>query len=92
MTNYLIQGLSLVGAGLILIAYAGHHYGNLRTDSLRYGFLNLFGSLALALTAIKPLDSGVLVVESAWAVISVSVLIRILWRHKSPFHSGTGTD
>jgi hypothetical protein len=92
MTNYFTQGLSLVGAGLILIAYAGHHYGNLRTDSSRYGFLNLFGSIALALTAIKPLNSGVLLVETAWAVISVTVLIRILWRHKTPFHSGTGTN
>ena len=73
-----IQAGSLLGALLILIGYAGQQYAGLRSDGLAYGLLNLIGSALLALSAIDPLNAGVVILETAWAVISLAIVVRAL--------------
>lgn len=78
MSNSAAQILSLAGALLVLAAYFGHQYAGMRSDTLLYGLLNLVGSSALASTAIVPLNAGVFLVEAAWAVLSLGVVVRAL--------------
>ncbi len=76
MSADLAQSLSLAGALLVLLGYGGNQYAGLRSD----GLLNLVGSTLLALPAFKPLNLGVLVLESAWALISLGIIVRALGR------------
>jgi hypothetical protein len=79
MDANLAQLISLTGAFLVLAGYGGHQYAGLRSDSLTYGVLNLVGSMLLAATAFHPLNAGVVLVESAWAALSLGVVVRA-WR------------
>lgn len=75
-----MQGVSLVGAVLILIAYGGQQYAGMKSDGARYALLNLVGSLLLAASAVRPLNAGVLGLETVWAIISVGILVKALRR------------
>lgn len=94
MVSTLLQVLSIFGAILILTGYAGQQTGHLRAEGLGFGALNLVGSSLLAASAVTPPNFGVLFVESAWAVLSLSIVVRALWRRASVtterIHSGTG--
>lgn len=73
-----IQLGSLVGAVLVLAAYGGQQLAGLRAEDLAYGVLNLVGSLLLAGSAIAPLNPGVLLLESTWALFSAGIVYRAL--------------
>jgi hypothetical protein len=73
-----VQAGSLLGALLILIGYAGSQYAGLCTDGLAYGLLNLVGSALLALSALAPLNVGVVILEAIWAAISLGIVVRAL--------------
>lgn len=75
-----IQAGSVLGAVLVLIGYAGSQYGGLRHDGLGYGLLNLVGAALLIVSAIVPLNAGVVVQEIFWAAISLGVVVRALRR------------
>ncbi|HEX8204354.1 MAG TPA: hypothetical protein VF590_28000 [Isosphaeraceae bacterium] len=79
-----IQAGSLLGALLILTAYAGQQYAGLRGDGLGYGLLNLVGSALLALSALRPINLGVVILETAWAGISLGIVVRAARRGRSP--------
>jgi hypothetical protein len=66
-----------------LIGYAGSQYAGLRGDGLAYGLLNLVGSALLALSAIEPLNAGVVALESIWAVISLGIVVRVVRRRRA---------
>ena len=80
MSPTALQALSLLGAVLVLIGYGGSQYAGLRNDGLAYGLLNLVGSALLAASAVAPLNAGVLVLEVAWAGISLGTVARALRR------------
>ncbi len=92
MNVSLAQVLSLTGAVLILFGYGGHQYAGMRSDTVRYGLLNLVGSLLLAVTAIQPLNAGVLLVESVWAVLSLGVVVRALRPRKGATIDSPGPE
>jgi hypothetical protein len=77
----LLQLLSVLGAGLVLAAFGASQYGSLRSDGISYGLLNLVGSALLALSAVQPLNAGVLVVEAAWSVLSLGIVVRA-WQRR----------
>lgn len=79
MSSTMTQVLSLVGAVLILVGYAGHQYAGLRSNGATYALLNTVGSVLLAVTALRPLNMGVLLMETVWAGVSLAILVR-LWR------------
>ena len=80
MSDLVLQILSLSGAFLVLIGFGGQQFAGMRSDGAIYGLLNLFGSLLLASSAFVPLNAGVLVLESVWAVISLNVVINAIRR------------
>lgn len=76
MPSILTQSLSLLGAFLILIAYAATQTGRMDPHKRPAALLNLIGSALLFLSALAPPNAGVLVLEAAWAAISLASLIR----------------
>jgi hypothetical protein len=71
-----------MGAFVVLAAYGASQYAGMKSDGVTYGLLNLIGSFLLALTAIVPLNPGVLIVEGAWALLSLGVTLRALGRRR----------
>jgi hypothetical protein len=76
MDPIVVHVVSLVGAVLVLAGYAGQQYAGLRSDGALYAVLNLAGSAMLAATALRPLNPGVLLLETVWALISLGILLR----------------
>lgn len=64
------QLVQIAGAILILAAYAGAQMGKLDQRSLSYLWLNLVGSIILAILAAVDNQYGFLLLEGVWAVVS----------------------
>jgi len=64
------QLVQVVGALLILIAFAAAQFGAMDPHSRTYLVLNFFGSLILAVLAWRERQWGFLLLESVWAVVS----------------------
>ena len=65
------QIVSLLGAGMILAAFAGQQAGKLGREDPVYLVLNLVGSVILTYFAIEAKNSGLIALEGSWAVISL---------------------
>jgi hypothetical protein len=76
----MMQIASLVGAGLILLAYAAHQGGLMGRDSRLYHVLNIAGGLLLCVVAVQAVQIGFIVLEAAWTAISLAALFRALRR------------
>jgi len=76
----MLQVVSILGAALILLAYAAHQAGWLGRDSALYHAVNAVGGLALCLVAVEARQIGFIILEAAWAVISAVALVRTLRR------------
>jgi len=70
------QMISLLGAAMILVAYAGQQLKKLQPDKLLYIILNLIGAIILAVVAYRVRQTGLTLVEVSWAAISAFALIR----------------
>jgi hypothetical protein len=70
------QAIQLIGAFLILIAYALAQLGVLAPRGSAFLLLNLAGALVLAGSAYDEEQWGFLVLEVAWAVVSAAGLVR----------------
>jgi drug/metabolite transporter (DMT)-like permease len=70
------QLISLAGALMILGAYAAQQFQKLNSDSVLYLILNLVGAAILAVIAIRLRQLGLTVVESAWSLVSLVMLLR----------------
>jgi hypothetical protein len=70
------QAIQLIGAFLILIAYALAQLGVLASRGSPFLLLNLAGALVLAGSAYDEEQWGFLVLEVAWAVVSAAGLVR----------------
>jgi hypothetical protein len=74
----MMQLIQIAGALFVLIAYAGAQLGHLDQRSLSYLVLNLIGSAVLAVLAAIDGQLGFLLLEGAWAVVSLWSLIGVL--------------
>jgi len=72
----LVQVVSIAGAIIILLAYSAGQAGWMRVEQPVYSVLNFVGSVALAYVAIVNLQYGFILLEGAWAVISLAALLR----------------
>ena len=72
------QAVQIVGALLILAAYAAAQFHYLDQDSRLYLVLNLVGSVILAILAAIESQLGFLLLEGVWAIVSAYSLIRVL--------------
>ena len=71
----LYQIISLVGAVMILIAYAGNQRGWMDRSRPTYNLLNLVGSGLLAWVAIADQRWGFIFLETTWALLSIPPLL-----------------
>jgi hypothetical protein len=69
------QLVSLIGALLILGAYAGRQVGVLSGRPRLYGAMNFVGGAALTVIAFQASQWGFVLLEGAWAALSVPSLI-----------------
>jgi hypothetical protein len=70
------QAFSIVGAALILGAYVAFQRGSLRREHRLYHALNLFGAALLTVVAVHDQRIGFIVLEGAWAVLSIPGTLR----------------
>lgn len=81
------QILSVIGAALILTAYAGNQRGWTGPESAAYNIMNLLGALFLLWVALVDRRMGFIVLEIVWATVTLPPL----WRSLQPDrHPGTG--
>lgn len=72
----LIQFVSLCGAGLILVGYAGQHLGKFTPTSSLYLLCNALGAVFLGYVAFFPFNAGFVVLETFWLAITGWTFVR----------------
>jgi hypothetical protein len=72
-----IQVISILGAVLILCAYAANQFGRLPTAGLAYSLLNVVGAATLAVVAAVEEQWGFLLLEGVWTLVSVAALFQL---------------
>jgi hypothetical protein len=76
-----IQIVSVLGSLLVLLAYVANQFGWLRATGLGYAFANIAGSGVLAVIAALEEQWGFLLLEAAWASVS---LVAVVGRRAKP--------
>ena len=77
------QAIQIVGAVLILMAFTAAQRGTVSPHARSYLWLNLIGSLILAVVAAVEFDLGFLLLEAVWAAVSLWGLICVM-RGRAP--------
>jgi hypothetical protein len=70
------QVIQVIGALMILVAYGAAQAGRWATDQLAYLWLNLVGSVILAVLAATSENWGFLLLEGVWAIVTAASLIK----------------
>jgi len=70
------QTISLLGASLILAAYIGLQFGRMNRDDRLFNILNFVGSALLAWVAVVDWRLGFILLEGAWALLSIPGMFR----------------
>jgi len=70
------QVLSVVGAFLVLLAYGLINAGRIRATDVAYVAMNFVGSGLLAWVAVVDRRAGFILLETAWALMSLVPLLR----------------
>lgn len=74
------QWPQLLGAALLLVAYALSQTGRIRGDSVFYLVFNALGSLLLLIDAVRAVQWGFIVLEAAWFLFSLPGLYKAFTR------------
>jgi len=77
------QLVSLLGAAMILAAFAAQQAGRLNPTDVGYLVLNAVGSAILTYFAVQAGNFGLIALEGSWAVISLWSLARALGSPRS---------
>jgi hypothetical protein len=71
-----VQLVSVLGSLLVLVAYVASQFGWLSVKGLSFAFANIAGSGILAVVAALEAQWGFLLLEGAWASVSLVVVVR----------------
>jgi hypothetical protein len=71
------QVVQVIGALMILVAYAAAQAGRWSTNSPLYLWLNEVGSLILAVLAAMSENWGFLLLEGVWAIVTAWSLLKL---------------
>jgi hypothetical protein len=74
----LMQVISILGALLVLGAYAANQLDRLGQHSYAYLLMNFLGAGALTVSAITTRQAGLILMEGAWAVVSAAGLVKVI--------------
>ena len=74
----MLQAVSVLGALLILLAFAANQLGRVDTSNLSYQVSNLVGSVILATVAVIEVQLGFILLEGTWALVSLWGTINVL--------------
>lgn len=77
------QVLSVVGAVLILVAFALNSVERLSSRSRTYLWLNFVGASLVTYTAVVHVQYGFVLLEGTWALIALLALVRTFLRRPS---------
>lgn len=77
------QFLSVAGAVLVLAAYGANLAHRLDRDGALYASMNFVGSTTLGFVALRSAALGLILIEFAWAAISLVALVRALGRREA---------
>ena len=80
----MLQILSVLGALAILTAFAGVTLEKFDASSLLYQVLNLLGAGLLFIVAVVEVQYGFILLEAAWALISIWGIATILRDSREP--------
>ncbi len=72
------EAFQLTGAILVLIAFALSQTGTMKPHAYSYLLLNFIGSAILAASAVVMQQWGFLLMETVWAGVSLTSLLRRL--------------
>jgi len=74
----IFQVASMVGAILILTAFAAQQFQHLETETKTYQMLNLIGGFCLCVAAINVRQYGFILLEGSWTVVSAWGVWRVM--------------
>jgi hypothetical protein len=80
----LVQAISVIGALLILGAFAANLMQRMNTSNLWYSLLNFVGSGILLVVAILDQQFGFILLEGAWGLVSLWGIIVALRGGEAP--------
>lgn len=72
------QIVQVVGALMILAGFAGLQMGRISAVSRTYLWLNLVGSVVLAVLALHEEQWGFVLLETVWAAVSAWSLVQVM--------------